>query len=394
MGRLIGGIGATGSACAVGGAGRAAPARALVCVCFLAASVVPWPGTAKALETDQYTPPPQPLADLSPQFRQHTRAVLQRVISRANLRSLDATAAARRTSNKGWKQAYLDRAAYYLTEDYIARALYDEVGHGLPDCTIESWVAKSRFPYEHYRFQPSVGQSVYGANPFGRPLTLQDLSPTVNLFGVYMGTDKVGHVFQQGYEYFREYRKGEARGMSDEEARQKAVEVGIGQEHGFFGLVMVGVYSNADLAANYAGMKLYLNLTRPLVLGGVTRPPVLVRRDGLWQINPEAGDEWLRPFFTEHFNEALNPSRYSGQLRDTVRSHFPERAARWVEFYHTDRAAEADRLKRLTTWCGEDYGHSGLAQVASVLDLHFDRPAVAEAPAHDAKAQPARHRIR
>ena len=29
------------------------------------------------------------------------------------------------------------------------------------------------------------------------------------------------------------------------------MRVGVGQEHGFFGLVMVGVYSNADLAANY-----------------------------------------------------------------------------------------------------------------------------------------------
>jgi hypothetical protein len=352
-------------------------------------------GPARALETDQFTPPPQPLEDISPQFQQHATAVLQRVISRANIRHLDAARAARATSRKGWKQDYLKKAAAYLTEDYVARALFDEVGHGLPDCTIEAWVRRSKFPYAHYRFDPSIGQSVYGGNPFAKPLTLQELSPTVNLFGAYMGTDKIGHVFQQGYEYYEAYRKAEARGLTPEQARRAAVRVGVGQEHGFFGLVMVGVYSNADLAANYAGLKLYLNLTRPVTIDGRQYPPLLVIRGGLWQINPEAGEHWLRPYFTDHHNEALNPSRYSGQLRGTVRAHFPERAAKWVAFYHSDRATEAQRLERLSTWYGEDYGHSGRDEVVSVLDLHFDRQALARAAEARAasSAQPARHRV-
>jgi hypothetical protein len=345
---------------------------------------------ARALETDQFTPPPHPLDDISPQLQQHTTAVLQRVISRTNIRRLNALRDARRTSQKGWKQAHLQKAANYLTEDYVARALFDEVGHGLPDCTIESWVAKSKFPYAHYRFDPPIGQSVYGPNPFARPLTLQELSPTVKLYGSYMGTDKIGHVFQQGYEYFEAYRRAEAKGRTPEQARRAAVQVGVGQEHGFFGLVMVGVYSNADLAANYAGLKLYLNLTRPVTVDRRQLPPILVVRDGLWHINPAAGEQWLRPFFSEHHNEALNPSRYSGQLRDTVRSRFPDRAEKWVAFYHSDRSTEADRLRRLSTWYGEDYGHSGPGQVVSVVDLHFDRHAE---PVAASAAQPAKHRV-
>ena len=360
--------------------------------CVVAMTLLGAPAPARALETDQFTPPPHPLQDVSPQFQQHTTAVLQRVISRANIRRLDALRDARRTSNKGWQQAHLRKAARYLTEDYIARALFDEVGHGLPDCTIETWVAKSKFPYARYRFEPSIGQSVYGANPFAKPLTLQGLSPTVNVFGSYMGTDKIGHVFQQGYEYFEAYRKAEAKGRTPEQATRAAVQVGVGQEHGFFGLVMVGVYSNADMAANYAGLKLYLNLTRPVKVDGRQLPPVLLVRDGLWQLNPEAGEDWLRPFFTDHHNEALNPNRYSGQLRDTVRSRFQDRAAKWVAFYRSDRDTEAERLRRLATWYGEDYGHSGLQQVVSVLDLHYDRPTVAEA-GNTSAAQPAKHRV-
>jgi hypothetical protein len=372
------------------GSARSVRAACFACVLVFALAGAALP--ARALETDQFTPPPQPLEDISPQLQQHATAVLQRVISRANIRHLDATRAARTTSNKGWKQAYLKKAAGYLAEDYVARALFDEVGHGLPDCTIEVWVTRSKFPYEHYRFDPSMGQSVYGANPFGRPLTLQELSPTVNLYGVYLGTDKIGHLFQQGHEYFEAYRKAEAKSLAPEQARRAAVRVGVGQEHGFFGLVMVGVYSNADLAANYAGLKFYLNLTRPVMIGARIHLPILVIRDGLWHFNPEAGEDWLRPYFTDHHNEALNPSRYSDQLRGTVRSHFPERAAKWVAFYHSDRATEAERLDRLSTWYGEDYGHSGREQVVSVLDLHFDRQALAEARAA-AEAQPAKHRV-
>jgi hypothetical protein len=157
------------------------------------------------------------------------------------------------------------------------------------------------------------------------------------------------------------------------------------------------VYSNADLAANYAGLKLFLNLTRPVTIDGRLHPPILVIKGGLWHINPEAGEHWLRPYFTDHHNEALNPNRYSDQLRDTVRSRFPERAAKWVAFYHSDRATESERLDRLATWYGEEYGHSGLDQVVSVLDLHFDRQALAEARAAEARAasaaQPAKHRV-
>src|SRR5688500_9192810 len=91
----------------------------------LAASIRP----VRGLETDQFTPPPKPLDDISPQFQQHATAVLQRVISRANIRHLDAARAARRTSKKGWKQEHFKKAARYLTEDYIARALFDEAGH-------------------------------------------------------------------------------------------------------------------------------------------------------------------------------------------------------------------------------------------------------------------------
>ena len=347
--------------------------------CFAAiACLLACATTAPGLETDQFTVPPSPLVDIAPQFQQHVTAVLQGVVAKTNIRYLRETKAAAEATSASSKEKHAKKAAECLTEDFIAEAFYDEVGHGLPECEIEAWVVRSHFPGTPAKFDPSMGDSIYGGNLFLKPLTMQELSPTVNLFGVYMGTDKIGHVFQQGYEYFEAYRKAEAKGAAPADAARKAVEVGVDQENGFFGLVMVGVYSNGDLAANYAGLKFYQNLTRPLTVGGRALPPILVKRQDLWEINPAAGAAWLQPFFTDHCNESLNPSHYSSQLRNTVLRNFPGRAERWVSFYHSTRSAEAARLKRLSTWYGEDYGHSGTDKVVSVLDLYYDRTTIAK----------------
>lgn len=332
---------------------------------------------ARGLETDQFTVPPRPLVDISPQFQQHATAVLREVVAKANARALEHAKAAREASTAARRADHAAKAAACLADDFIAAALYDAVGRGLPECELEAWVARSHFPDGPAKFDPSMGESVYGANPFLRPLTMQELSPTVNLFGVYLGIDKIGHFFQQGYEYYEAYRAAEASGADRDACLRRAVEVGVGQENGFFGLMMVGVYSNADLAANYAGLKLYLNLTRPLHVNSRLRPALLVRRAGLWEVNSAAGADWLRPFFTAHLNESVNPCRYSSQLQATVRRNFPERAEKWVATYASTRAGEAARLRQLSTWYGEDYGHGGWDGVVTMLELYYDRPVLA-----------------
>src|SRR3954453_5798976 len=158
------------------------------------------PRSAPALETDQFTVPPQPLADVGPHLQQHVTAILQDVMTRTNVRYLEHTRAA--AANTGWRSQHERAAAACLTEDTLASAFFDEVGHGLPECDIEAWVVRSHFPVSPAKFDPSMGECVYGDNLLQKPLTLQELSPTVRLFGSYMGTDKVGHIFQQGHEYF------------------------------------------------------------------------------------------------------------------------------------------------------------------------------------------------
>ncbi len=196
-----------------------------------------------------------------------------------------------------------------------------------------------------------------------------ELSPTINLFGVYLGTDKLGHFFQQGGQYYEAYRKAEAAGADAAKSVRDAIALGVFQEENYYGLLTVGVYSNADLAANYAGLKFFLNLTRPVMLNGRRLPPMLVNRQGLWEINRDLPPDFLRPFVTDHWNEAINPNLYTGVLLDTVRERFVGRAAAWSAFYGANPVASASRSDNLETFYGEPYGHSGMNRVSTVVDL-------------------------
>jgi hypothetical protein len=335
---------------------------------------------ARALETDQFTVPDAPLADLGPDVGTYVLATVWDVVQAANARAEWHDAEARRTPWVLWRNYHRAKAGQYRGEDYLAYRLYGALaGGGLPECKIEQWARRRPSRARdggRVLFPLTCARGVYGGSLLTKPLFLVDLSPTVNVHGTYMGTDKLGHLFQQGYEYFVEYRDEELRGGGERRALARAVRLGVGQESGFFGEALIGVYSNADLAANYAGLKFYLNLTRTVRVGASSVPPLLARGEGgRWVLNPAgrgaAARELLRPFVSDHFNEALNPSRYSDQMRATVRANLRRRADRLVAFYRTSLAESRETLLELSTWYGEDYGHCRFARVVTMADNCF-----------------------
>lgn len=72
-----------------------------------------------------------------------------------------------------------------------------------------------------------------------------------------IGTDKLGHFFGQGFEYYEVYEKAAG---TEAERNQKAIEFGRKTEAGKFGLGTTGVYSHADLEANWSGFRFYKEL--------------------------------------------------------------------------------------------------------------------------------------
>ena len=308
-------------------------------------------GQVRALETDQFTVPPKPLVNLGPELLAEVRRAIELAIDQANTRE-------------------------ETDERFIAAQIHRLLGRGLIETGIEHWMRKTDFGREPASLVLPASQTIYAAAAKRQRLAFLRISPTVNLYGVYLGTDKLGHFFQHGYDYYRVFMERTRRGHGEDEATQAAVARGVREERGTFGLALTGVYSNADLAANYAGMKFYLNLTRPVQLGRWTSPQILVRNRNRWRFNHDASDQILAPFITEHFNEAMNGCRYKQEYGSPTRALIRKRGPSWAKFHRTNFMTEVARADSLLTWYGETYGHSGFDGVVTAAEFFFDRGSV------------------
>jgi len=329
------------------------------------------PISAMALESDQFTLPPKPLADIGPEFDAHVSDELDSAIRIVNDKLIDLRNRLDETTSDYWKKYFRKEIEKASQPQELVKALRGLTGSGIPSCTIERWVVDHDFEAQPEKYEIGYGDSVFGASAIFKPLLIVALAPSIRVYGTDMGTDKIGHIFQQGYEYFKVYDDQLEHEKSREKALAAAVKSGVGKEKSVYGKWWTGVVSNADLAANYAGLKFYINLTEPVKIGEKTWPALTVVRDGLWVRNP-AAHHLMRPFISEHYSEAFNPSMYDSSVRNSVRSALKSRGQAWVEFHKTTREAEVLRLKRVTTWFGEDYGHEGGDDLVTIVNGYFD----------------------
>jgi len=100
------------------------------------------------------------------------------------------------------------------------------------------------------------------------------------IHGLCVGADKLGHFFGEGFEYARVLVGGGT--VADTESAGNALEIGLE------GLGATGVFSNADRAANRAGLQFYADL--------VTTPGMTFH---------------IASYIAADWNEANNPSFYA-----------------------------------------------------------------------------------
>jgi hypothetical protein len=316
----------------------------LALCCALPGAVAPRP--AHATETDQFTLPPEPLDDLGPDLAAMVLDVLH-----AEVDALNARIAERAQAGDAAPSPRADERKLIL-------GVFLRTGLGLPESTLERALRYGAFPGRNVRFGPSVADSIYAwvVAPFPFAHVLTDC-PTIRLYGVDLGTDKVGHLFQQGYEYYVRYLDARDDGADEAAALAGAVRWGVLTESTLYGLALTGVYSNADLAGNYAGLEFYHNLFHEVRIGERVLPPIL-RHDGTaWGIDPARdGAELLRPYITLHLNEAFNPSRYLYGV-ERIRANVRQRCASWLrQVPGFDEAGYRARVDATQTWFGQPYG--------------------------------------
>jgi hypothetical protein len=202
-----------------------------------------------------------------------------------------------------------------------------------------------------------------------RNIVMMFKSSTIKAYGFYFGTDKLSHFHHMGTIYYDQWIQQRHNGMTDEEATRYVVNNyangnAIG-ENALLGFIATGVYSNADLAANYMGLKFNINITEPVTISGKTVEPMIVRKGEFFRINkhvrPESG--WFGVFVDDRWNEALNPSWYNWDIREDVRGALASRADTIAQFYTKVDGRPADPVyyvelaHKLSTYGDEDYGH-------------------------------------
>jgi hypothetical protein len=296
----------------------------LVRLTFLFLFVLGASEAALATETDQFTTPSAPLADIGPALSRKIAEILES-----------------------------DR-----THREPERVLSDWIGRNIMESRLVRWVNHARLAEDLILFRPHLSDSIYSRVFSPVPASFAFDAPTVHVHGFYFGTDKIDHFFQQGHDYFELVTRKQAEGADEDAAIALAVAHGARQEHTYYGTLVSGVYSNADLAANYAGMKFFLNLRQPVRIGDRMWPPRLESTPEGWRLRPDVDpDHLLQPFLSDHLDESMNPSRYRFS-RERIRTLLRDRCDSWQRFY-------ADRVERVapsgqgfaTTWFGEDYGH-------------------------------------
>ncbi len=318
----------------------------LFAACALALLSAVATSDAGATETDQFTLPPKPLDDLGPDLGAMALAVLHAEIAQLNTR-IDE------------RIQFDPKAAYEpIKEREFVTRVYEQTGVGLPESTVERELRYGAFPGRTVRFQPAYVDSIYAwvTAPFP-PAHIMTDCPTIRLYGIDLGTDKIGHIFQQGYEYLTRYEDALAGGADEATALAGAVHYGVLTEKGLYGIMMTGVYSNGDLAGNYAGLKFFRNLFHEVRIGDRTLQPILRREGAHVVIDPlRDNNDLLKPFISEHLNEVANPSLYFFSV-DRIRSHVRDRCATWFkQVPDFNEASYRATLERVKTWFGEPYG--------------------------------------
>lgn len=161
-----------------------------------------------------------------------------------------------------------------------------------------------RFPGESVSESDYRATSIYRNRPF--PLNVVGVARTLNINGIYIGTDKMGHFSIVGKAYYSNYLEALDKGMTESQAQDEAMRKGYQQEIAILGYTIGGTLSFADLEANYQGYLFGRNMCEG-------ENPYLVKKNDMWVQNPENRFD-IRKYVNPKYDEAYNPNFWNGRV--------------------------------------------------------------------------------
>jgi len=269
-----------------GGSRLVARARRLAPILLAAWICAP----AHATETDDFVSLYAPIADSAPVLNAETNRLIDQALS-----TLNAAAGDWGSADTPVPDACSETDLYEAISDTLSGSVVGRMetfARESPDVDRVAVEKRASIYRDFSVFEtPSLGGDA------GR------LAPTIRVGRFRFGADKLGHFIDQGFAYFRIAYPG--GGSVDE-----AVQYGDTQERTYFGALLSGIYSYADQAANFQGMRFYTELLGhypdPLT-GRRTDRPLVRCRAGQWV---RVRDFDWRRFVDAAWNEAENCSLF------------------------------------------------------------------------------------
>jgi len=264
---------------------------------------------ADALETDQYMAWNKPLNDVS--------AYLNSFINQRTWQTLAAI-----NQDTLQQQKYLSCEAVHklIVVDYnknkgldfiseIERKVYD-------DPTL------SRYPPINTSKLEVIERSIYKKSQLFK---LKIFGININVNGIHLGLDKLDHILRTGYLYFKTYQKYRQYGLSEQQAEIAAIKKGIVQEKTYFGYWVSGIFSYADLEANYQGFRLH----KQFCLGN--QPYLSQRRNGTWAFTRAIDlKDYINPWFDESYNGNAYLQRRFKSIYSELKEYCDARKSAWL----------------------------------------------------------------
>lgn len=155
--------------------------------------------------------------------------------------------------------------------------LYLHLFEGLHASRIRNWLKTSpgvdRFPSDELSDWEYQRISIFRRPAF--PFVLPS-AQTIRVGEVYLGIDKIGHMFGFGRRYFQIYQRALEEGDSPEAALERVLTWGIQHESSLVGKLVDGIFSHGDMEANYQGLRLALAFSSG-------EAPLFYRENGAWR---------------------------------------------------------------------------------------------------------------
>lgn len=228
---------------------------------------------ASALETDNYIVWDKTLKNSSSFINDYLSSNIQEVVNQEKAKNLSCESITKKIFKRFQSRFVHDNPV----ENYL-------LAH-LP----ENYIYPQTFHY--------VERSIY-QDPFLPHIPQFGLAPNIQVNGYYFGTDKLSHFASVGYLYFAKYLKEIYKGTKEKEAERKAINYGIRDERTLHGYWASGVFSYADLEANYQGFLFYRSLC-------IDQERFLENVRGSWVLNNKPR---IEKYVDENWDESYNLS--------------------------------------------------------------------------------------